>query len=282
MAGLKFFLPRSFVPQLQPTAGLSVMALPLLYCLSCSAVAALPNNVPTTVNLVAVAPVPASITNLLSKIDRAANSRQLTALAENFAPSYTVDGMSRSEWQQKISGLWQRYPNLRYQTTIQSWKPDSNGFLVDTLTQVEGSQIQGGKKSSIFAKIQSRQRISNGKITQQQILSEQVKSTSGNKPPSVELTLPEKVRTGEDYSIDAIVQEPLNDDVMMGALSEQSVSGSNYGKATAYKLELLSTGGLYKNTKAPNKAGDIWLSAIFVRSDGMTIVTRRIHVLRRS
>lgn len=223
---------------------------------------------------------PASITGLINKIDQAANSRQLPALLENFSANYTVDGMSRSQWQQQVSGLWQRYFSLRYSTTIQNWKQDAAGISIDITTQIDGASTEGGKQSKLVAKIQARQYIVNGKVAQQQILNEQVRSSSGTKPPTVDMVVPDKLRPSEDYNVDVIVQEPLNDDVMMGALSEQPVSTGSYGKATPYKLELLSTGGLFKNAKAPSKAGDYWLSAVFVRPDGITTVTRRIHVRR--
>jgi hypothetical protein len=226
------------------------------------------------------APAPANVINLLNKIDQAANNRQLPALSANFAANYTVDGLNRSEWQRQVNSLWQRYPNLRYRTTLQNWKQDGGGLSIDTLTQIEGSQNTPGKPTSIVATIQSRQRIVNGKISQQQIISEQVRSTTGSKPPTVDMVVPDKLRPSEEYNVDVIVQEPLNDDVMMGALNEQPVSANGYGKTTAYKLELLSTGGLFKNAKAPSRAGDYWLSAVFVRPDGMTTVTRRIHVVR--
>jgi hypothetical protein len=223
---------------------------------------------------------PANITALINRIDQAANSRQLPALLASFSASYTVDGMSRSQWQQQVSSLWQRYPNLRYRTTVQNWQQDAKGTSIDIITRIDGTKIEGGKPSKIMAKIQARQYVVNGKVTRQQIFSEDVNSSSGNKPPTVEMLVPDKLRPSEDYNVDVIVQEPLNDDVMMGALHEQSVSTGSYGKATPYKLELLSTGGLFKNATAPKKAGDYWLSAVFVRSDGVTTVTRRIHVRR--
>lgn len=228
----------------------------------------------------ATSPAPANITGLIKKIDQAANSRQLPALLENFSANYTVDGMSRSQWQQQVSSLWQRYSNLRYTTTIQNWKQDAAGVSIDITTQIDGTGTEGGKQNKLVAKIQARQYIVNGKVAQQQILNEQVRSSTGGKPPTVDMVVPDKLRPSEDYNVDVIVQEPLNDDVMMGALSEQPVSTGSYGKVTAYKLELLSTGGLFKNAKAPSKAGDYWVSAVFVRPDGITTVTRRIHVRR--
>lgn len=225
---------------------------------------------------------PALVVELVSKVDRAANAKQISGLSENFAPSYTVDGMSLSEWQKSVSSFWKRYPTLRYSTKIQSWKPEANGGLVETLTQIDGSGLQDGTPLKLTAQIQSRQRIVNGKIAQQEILSERIVSTSGTKPPTVDLRVPDKVKTNADYSIEAIVQEPLGNDVMMGMVTERAVSGSAYNRPEALKLELLSTGGLFKDAKAPGKSGDYWLSVTFVRPDGMTSVTRRMHVLRRS
>jgi hypothetical protein len=233
-----------------------------------------------TPSYAATSPPPANINGLINKIDQAANSRQLPALLENFSANYSVDGMSRSQWQQQISGLWQRYPSLRYSTTIQNWKQDATGISIDITTQIDGTSTDGGKQNKLSAKIQARQYIVNGKVAQQQILNEQVRSSSGSKPPTVDMVVPDKLRPNEDYNVDVIVQEPLNDDVMMGALSEQPVNNNSYGKTTPYKLELLSTGGLFKNAKAPNRTGDYWISAVFVRPDGITTVTRRIHVRR--
>jgi hypothetical protein len=275
MAGLKFCLPLSYTPVSHGLShGLSrSLAISLSIGLSTSTAFSF---TPTAL----AAPAPDSVTTLIRRVDQAANSRQLPALVENFAPSYTVDGMSRTEWQRQISNFWQRYPNLRYRTTLQTWKQEGNALSIETLTEISGSQVQVGKPTSIAAKIQSRQRIVGGKIAQQQILTEQVRSTSGSKPPTVDMVLPDKLRPSEEYNVDVIVQEPLNDDVMMGAINEQAVNSNGYGKPTSYKLELLSTGGLFKTARAPNKVGDYWISAVFVRPDGMTTITRRVHVRR--
>jgi hypothetical protein len=225
---------------------------------------------------------PAAVVELVNRIDRAANAKQVAGVTENFSSGYTVDGMDLSEWQKSLGSFWKRYPNLRYRTTIQSWKAEGNGGTLETLTQIEGTGTVNGKSTKLSAQIQSRQRIANGKIIQQEIINEKIVATSGAKPPTVELKIPERIRTNAEYSIDAIVQEPLGDDVMMGTLTERAVSGSAYARPDSFNLELLSTGGLFKSAKAPGRSGDYWLSAIFVRPDGMTTVTQRIHVLRRS
>jgi hypothetical protein len=227
------------------------------------------------------APAPIAVSSLLAKIDRSANSKQLAELNSSFAANYTIDGLNRAAWEQGVKKFWQRYPNLRYQTVIQSWKPEGDGILVETLTTITGSQTKNDQTSKITAKLVSRQKISGGKIVQQQILSENTTTTSGSKPPTVELNIPDQLKINESYNIDAIVAEPLGDDVMIGAVVEQAVSAEGYAKQPEYGLNPLATGGLFKKAKAPSKPGDYWLSATFVRPGGMTTVTQRIHVSRK-
>lgn len=226
-------------------------------------------------------PVPAAISNLLASIDKSANSKQLVALNSSFAPNYTVDGLNRTAWEQGVKKLWQRYPNLRYRTIIQSWKPEASGVSVETITNISGSQNQNSQLLQLTSQLRSRQKIVNGKITQQQILSESTTITSGSKPPTVEFNVPRQLKVNEIYDIDAIVTEPLGEDIMMGKVVEQSVSANGYAKPAEYSLDVLATGGLFKKAKAPSKPGDYWLSAVLVRAGGITTVTQRIRVVKR-
>jgi hypothetical protein len=155
--------------------------------------------------------------------------------------------------------------------------------VVETRTTIAGSQTKAKKDqiAKIDAQLVARQKILGGKIVQQQILSEQTMTTSGSKPPTVEFNIPDQLKINEIYNIDAVVAEPLGDDVMMGTIVEQPVNAEGYAKPAEYSLDLLATGGLFKRAKAPSKAGDYWLSATLVRPGGMTTTTRRIHVLRK-
>ncbi|MEL6322279.1 MAG: nuclear transport factor 2 family protein, partial [Cyanobacteria bacterium J06626_14] len=44
-------------------------------------------------------------------------------------------------------------------------------------------------------------------------------------------------------------------------------------------LDLLSAGGLFKVGVAPAEVGDRWISAVVVRDDGITALTRRLQVV---
>jgi hypothetical protein len=75
--------------------------------------------------------------------------------------------------------------------------------------------------------------------------------TTGAKPPTVNMKLPEQVRVGQSYNLDAVVQEPLGDDLMLGAAVEEPVKAERFVKPAPVDLELLSSGGIFKVGRAP-------------------------------
>jgi hypothetical protein len=225
---------------------------------------------------------PSDLKTLLSKIDAAANGRKLPELAGYYSPNFTTsDGMTKATWQQSLGQFWQTYNNLNYTTTLQSWQGSGNTYTATTITKITGVQKLDGRTLNLLATIHSQQKIVGGQIVQQQVLRERTQVSSGTKPPTIELTLPDKLQTNAEYNLDAIVTEPLGEDVLLGTTLEQPVSAQSYGKPVNYKLELLSAGGLFKIARAPGKSGDYWFSTIFIRPAGMTTVTQRVHVVRQ-
>jgi hypothetical protein len=218
---------------------------------------------------------PAALKTLLTKIDAAANQRKLPELSGYYSHSFTTsDGLTKTAWQQSLGQFWQTYTNLRYTTTLESWQGSGNTYTANTVTKITGVQKLDGRTLNLLATIHSRQ------IVQQQVLKERTQVSSGTKPPTIELTLPDKLQTNAEYNLDAIVAEPLGEDVLLGTTLEQPVSAQGYGKPVNYKLELLSAGGLFKIARAPGKSGDYWFSTIFIRPAGMTTLTQRVHVVR--
>ncbi|NEO47624.1 MAG: nuclear transport factor 2 family protein, partial [Moorea sp. SIO4A3] len=98
-------------------------------------------------------------------------------------------------------------------------------------------------------------------------------------PPNVTVKLPEQVRIGQRFNFDAIVTEPLGDDLLLGVAIEESVSPQRYTNPTDIDLESLTAGGIFKVGRAPLLPEDRWISAILIRGDGMIMITRRLHVV---
>lgn len=222
---------------------------------------------------------PPQLKDTLSQIDRFANSKDVEGLlgfyGANFANS---DGLSRDLMGEALVQLWQRYPLLNYRTELTDWQQEGSAIVAETVTYIT-SNVQDASKTKFESTLRSRQRFENQKIVYSKILAERSQITSGANPPKVTVKLPEQVRIGQRFNFDAIVTEPLGDDLLLGVAIEESVSPQRYTNPTDIDLESLAAGGIFKVGRAPLLPEDRWISAILIRGDGMIMITRRLHVV---
>lgn len=223
---------------------------------------------------------PAELTNTLTQIDEAATNGDLRGVMRFYSPTFTsTDGLTYDTLQTILGQLWERYPNLTYETTLDSWEQQGNAFSTVTTTTITGDYPDGRRNLSLSATITARQRLEDNKIVEQEILNERSELTSGDKPPSVTVNLPEQVTAGEKFEFDAVVMEPLGDRLLLGTALDEPIDVNNYLNSTPIELELLNSGGLFKVGEIPNTENDRWISAVIVRYDGITAVTQRLQVV---
>ena len=225
---------------------------------------------------------PPQLNTLLTQIDAAANRRNIKGVMNFYSPRFVHgDGLNRSSMEQAVTSLWKNYPTLRYSTKLESWKTQGDSIIAETVTNIVGSPSANNNKLGMNATIKSRQRIVNGKIIRQDILSERTELSSGVNPPKVDINLPDKLKAGQRYYFDAIVNEPLGDSFLLGAALDEPVKPGKYLNPTPVNLELLSAGGIFKVGRAPTTPGNQWISAVLVRGNGMTMITQRVPVVGR-
>ncbi|MEH2286904.1 nuclear transport factor 2 family protein [Nostoc sp.] len=225
---------------------------------------------------------PAALTNLLTQVDSAASRGDVKGVLQFYSPNFTHgDGLNRQTLERSLTSLWQRYPKLQYSTKLLSSKPEANGIIAETETKITGLPSGNSNKLALNATIKSRQRIEGGKIVRQDILSERTLLTSGSNPPQIDIKLPQQVQVGQKYSFDAIVQQPLGDDFILGTALEESIQPDKFLNPTPVDLELLTSGGLFKTGQAPSTPGSQWVSAVILRGNGMTMVTQRLQVVKK-
>ncbi|MCY7393842.1 MAG: nuclear transport factor 2 family protein [Leptolyngbyaceae cyanobacterium CAN_BIN12] len=223
---------------------------------------------------------PAQLTTLLTQMDAAANARNLNTVLDLHGSNFSsTDGLNRQNLQQSLGSLWKRYPKLSYQTELKSWKNEGNGIVADTVTRITGTFQEGDREYNLDSTLESRQRIENQKVVRQEITNERSQITSGSNPPTLKINLPNQVTRGQEFSFDAIVQEPLGDDLLLGAALEETIKPEGYLNATTINLEPLNSGGIFKVGKAPTNSEQHWLSAVVVRHDGITMVTQRLRIV---
>lgn len=225
---------------------------------------------------------PADVKNLLTQVDAAASRGDVKGVLQFYSPNFTHgDGLNLQTLEKSLISLWQRYPKLQYSTKLLSSKPEGNGIIAETETKITGLPSASSNNSALNATIKSRQRIVGNKIVRQDILSERTQLTSGSKPPQLDIKLPEQVLVGQKYNFDAIVQEPLGDDFLLGTALEEPIQADKFLNPTPVDLELLTSGGLFKTGQAPSTPGSQWVSAVILRGNGMTMVTQRLQVVKK-
>ena len=239
----------------------------------------------TIYNTLTIAQTPASapgeLTKLLSEIDAAANSRNVQALMKFYSQNFTnSDGLNRQSMEKAISQFWQRYSTLNYRTELKSWKAEGNAFIAETETTITGNQKIENREMKLQSTIRSQQRFEGGKVVKQEILAERNQLTSGKNPPTIQMNLPEQVNVGQEYSFDAIVQEPLGNDILIGTALEEPISEKTFFSTSPVELELLASGGVFKVGKAPEIPENRWISAILMRQGGITVITQRLRVVK--
>lgn len=225
---------------------------------------------------------PVAVVNLIKEVDAAANSQKAETIIEFLSPNFThSDGLNRQSLQESLTSLWKRYPNLKYHTELKSWKRQGKAIVAETVTHITGTKQEGDREYKLTSHITSRQQIEDQKIVRQDVLDERSQITSGSNPPTVKVIVPAQVRGGQEFNFDAIVQEPLEDDLLLGAALEEPIKPEGFLKVTTANLEPLNSGGLFKVGRAPRNTEQHWLSAVVVRHDGITIVTQRLKIQGR-
>lgn len=237
---------------------------------------------PTRVAAATAQTAPPQLNQILQDIDAAANRQDIQAVMQFYSPTFVnSDGLDYESLRQGLTQLWERFPNLSYRTEIESWERDGDGFKVETVTEITGVETQNARDLRLTATVRSQQHYRNQQIVRQNILAERNQITTGDNPPTLQINLPEQVRTGERYNFDAIVVEPLRNDLILGYAMEEPIRPTQYLIPSELKLEPLSAGGLFKVGQAPSSEDNRWISAIIVRKDGITMVTHRLRIVPR-
>ncbi len=249
---------------------------------------------------------------LVSALDTALNSKNISAISDLLTSDYThEDGYTRQTLPQALQSLWKQYPNLIYKTEILRSEMNAGNETIETLTTINGRRSNpAGQVWKITGMIRSQQTVQANRIRSQAILSEQTRISIGEKPPTVIVNLPDTVTVGKAFKYEAIVQEPIEDDLFMGTVFDNPVSPmlSNQfqlqipsiaelitGRVqnrksqksdlvnpnSIVKLSRLRSGGFFKVGTAATTPETRWISAVLARHDGgITIATHRLRTIR--
>ena len=205
--------------------------------------------------------------DFIRNLENSLNKRDLEFLRKNFRNdenqnitkqfSKIVNDFPDSKW--KIKKLKSNIPNKEILRIKVSGEKIVNGEIhileseFDYFFSILNGKINGGTIKNLFTTI----RNDNNKI-------------------DISFKIPDKVLTGSKYDIDIILNKPLERVIIAGAIKPHQV---NSFFEQEILLEPLSSGGIFKMTRAPSKPGvQIW-SGIIAHPNGMITFTKSIDIV---
>jgi hypothetical protein len=144
--------------------------------------------------------------------------------------------------------------------------------------KVSGGKIVNGEIHKLESSFDYIFSILNGKIYEGTIKNLFTIIRNDDKKIDISFKIPDKVLTGSKYDIDIILDKPLEEVIIAGGIKPHQVNSFFEQEVL---LEPLSSGGIFKMTRAPSKPGmQIW-SGIIVHPEGMVTFTKSIDVVEK-
>ena len=144
--------------------------------------------------------------------------------------------------------------------------------------KVLGKKIVNGEIHILESNFDYVFSIINGKIDEGTIKNLFTTIRNDDKKVDISFKIPDKVLTGTKYDIDIIINKPLEEVIIAGAIKSHQV---NSFFEEEILLEPLASGGIFKMTRAPSKPGiQIW-SGILAHPEGIITFTKSIDIVEK-
>jgi hypothetical protein len=223
---------------------------------------------------------PPTLTQDLQALDTAASQENLQGVLQYYSPNFLhADGLTKSDLEKALTDFWNRYSNLTYTTQLLSWEQTDQGITAELQTRIQGTEVLDDRELALNTTLNTREYWQNDQIVRQEVLTEHSQIQTGKEPPTLEVLLPDEIKVNSSFNFDVIVKEPLDDDLLLGAVSDEPVRSNGFFNPTQLEVEPLTAGGLFKVGRAPAVRDDRWVSAVVVRKGGITMVTQRLRIV---
>jgi hypothetical protein len=142
--------------------------------------------------------------------------------------------------------------------------------------QVSGKKIVTGETHILESNFDYIFSTSNGKIDEGTIKNLFTTIRNDDKKIDISFIIPDKVLTGSKYDIDIILNKPLEEVIIAGAIKPHQESSFFEQEIL---LEPLASGGIFKMTRSPSKPGIQFWSGIIAHPKGMITFTKSIDIV---
>jgi len=191
----------------------------------------------------------------------------------NFINTY-FEGQEILTLKKKLSNTLKAFPNAKWIISpSDTTKPNNYIFNIS----ITGSKVVNSREYIFDSNFNYHFLLKDGKIKNGFINNLLTTIRSDQKKVDLVISIPDKVLTGKNYDIDIIINNPLESEIIAGVIREHQ---ENSILKESMILEPLSSGGLFKVTRAPSKPGiQIWSGAI-AHPEGLISFTKTVQVLK--
>ena len=206
-------------------------------------------------------------TEFIRNLEKALNTRDLEFIKKNFKNDENLN------IQKQFSKITNEFPDSEWTIKeLNSNIPNTNIFRI----KVFGKKIVNKETYVLESNFDYFFSIFNGKIDGGIIKNLLTTIRNDNNKIDISFKIPDRVLTGSKYDIDIILNKPLEDIIIAGAIKPHQV---NSFFEQEILLEPLASGGIFKMTRAPSKPGiQIW-SGIIAHPNGIITFTKSIDIV---
>ena len=205
--------------------------------------------------------------DFIKNLENSLNARNLEFIRKNF----------RNNENQNISKQFSKIINDFPDSKWKIKRLKSNFQNKDILRiKVLGEKIVKGEIHILESNFDYLFSIVNGKIDEGIIKNLFTTIRTDDNKIDISFKIPDKVLTGSKYDIDIILNKPLEEVIIAGSIKPHQVNSLFEQEIL---LEPLSSGGVFKMTRAPSKPGiQIW-SGVIAHPEGMITFTKSIDIV---
>jgi len=205
--------------------------------------------------------------DFIKNLENSLNAKDLEFIRKNFR-----DKESQNIPKQ-FSKIINDFPDSKWKIKrINSNIPNKNILRI----KVSGEKIVNGEKHLLESNFDYLFSIVNGKIDEGIIKNLFTTIRTDNNKIDIIFRIPDKVLTGSKYDIDIILNKPLEEVIIAGAIKPHQVNSLFEQEIL---LEPLVSGGIFKMTRAPTKPGIQLWSGIIAHPLGMITFTKSIDIV---
>ena len=205
--------------------------------------------------------------DFIRNLETSLNKRDLEFIRKNFRND------ENQNIQKQFSTIINDFPDSKWKIKrLESNIPNNEILRI----KVSGRKIVNGEIHILESDFDYIFSFINGKIDEGTIKNLFTTIRNDDKRIDISFKIPDKVLTGSKYDIDIILNKPLEEIIIAGAIKPHQV---NSFFEQEILLEPLASGGIFKITRAPSKPGmQIW-SGIIAHPEGMITFTKSIDIV---